>query len=102
LYQAVYLVKREAKELITSIAAKCNFEPTQVLQVINVNQNGLKIQVDDDVVREVPEGQVMILEFSRITEPPVRGEWDEAVDGISSSGVLGVTQSEGYLLKLIF
>jgi hypothetical protein len=44
----------------------------------------------------------MILEFSRITAPPVRGECDEAVDGIPSSGVLGVIQSEGYLLKLIF
>jgi hypothetical protein len=44
----------------------------------------------------------MILEFSRITAPPVRDEWDKAVDSISSSGVVGVIQSEGYLLKLIF
>ena len=84
-YQAVYLMKREAKELITSIAAKCNFEPTQVLQVINVNQKGLNIKVDDDFVRELPEGQDMILEVSRITALPVRHEWDKAVDVVSNS-----------------
>ena len=99
-------MKREAKELITTIAAKFNIDPTKIYQMINVNQKGLNIKIDDDVVRELPEGQDMILEFSRITTPPIRCEWDEDVDGISSSeelpGVQGVTQSEGYLLKLIF
>jgi hypothetical protein len=98
----MYLMKREAKELISTIATKYNFEPAKIFQIINVNQNGLNIKADDDVVREVPGCQGMILEFSRITAPPVRGEWDEGVDGISSSGVEGVIQSEGYLLKLIF
>jgi hypothetical protein len=90
-------MKREAKELITSIAMKCNFEPTRILQMINVNQNGLSIKVDDDVVRELPEGQDMILEFSRITAPV-----DAALDGEQGSAVQNVIESEGYILKLIF
>lgn len=71
-YQVVYLMKRKAKELITSIAAKYNFEPTQVLQMINVNQKGLNIIVDDDFIRELPESQDVILEFSRTTATPVK------------------------------
>lgn len=65
--------------------------------MINVNQNGLSIKVDDDVVRELPEGQDMILEFSRIT-PPV----DTVLDGERGSAVQNVIESEGYVLKLIF
>jgi hypothetical protein len=89
-YQAVYLMKREAKELISSIAMKCNFEPTRILQMIN-------IKVDDDVVRELPEGQDMILEFSRITTPI-----DAVLNGEQGSPVRNVVESEGYILKLIF
>jgi hypothetical protein len=99
-------MKRDARELVASIAAKCNVEPTKILQVIYVNQIGLNIEVDDDVVCELPEGQDMILEFSRITAPLVKHEWDGAVDAIfdseAVSAVQNVTQSEGCLLKLIF
>jgi hypothetical protein len=101
----VYLIKREAKELITTIATKYNFEPTKISRVVDVNQKGLNIKVDDDVVRELPEGQDMILEFSRIKAPPVRREWDEGVDRICISsrweltGVQGVIQSGDYLLR---
>jgi len=90
-------MKREAKELIASIAMKCSFEATRIRQMINVNQNGLSIKVDDDVVRELPEGQDMILEFSRITAPV-----DAVLDGEQGSAVQNVIESEGYILKLIF
>jgi hypothetical protein len=90
-------MKREAKELITSIAIKYNFEPTRILQMINVNQNGLSIKVDDDVVRELPEGQDMILEFSRIMAPI-----DAVLNGEQGSAVQNVIESECYILKLIF
>jgi hypothetical protein len=99
-------MKREARELMTTIATKFNFEPTKIFQMINVNQLGLNIKVDDDVVRELPEGQDMTVEFARIPAPHPRSEWYEAVDGISGSeeltGTQGVFKSEGYLLKLIF
>jgi hypothetical protein len=90
-------MKREARELTSSIAMKFNFEPTRILQMINVNQNGLSIKVDDDVVRELPEGQDMILEFSRITAPV-----DAVLDGEHGSAVQNVVESESYILKLVF
>lgn len=59
-----------------------------------------------DVACELPEGQDMILEFSKITAPLVKHEGDEAVDAIFDSeevsAVQNVTQSEGCLLKPIF
>jgi hypothetical protein len=74
--------------------------------MIYVNQMGLNIEVDDDVVCELPEGQDMILEFSGITARLVKHGQDEAVDAIFDSeevsAVQNVSQSEGCLLKLIF
>jgi hypothetical protein len=99
-------MKREAKELATCIAAKYNFELAKIVQMINVNQKGLKIKVDDDVVRQLPEGQDMVLEYSRIAVPPVKREWDEAdnpnLDSKDVSAVQNAIQYEGYILKLIF
>jgi hypothetical protein len=99
-------MKRDTRELVSSIAAKCNLEPTKILQVIYVNHMGLNIEVDDDVVCELPEGQDMILEFSRITAPLMKHGQDEAMDAIFDSeevsAVQSVSQSEGYLLKLVF
>lgn len=99
-------MKRDVKELVTSIAKKCNVEPTKILQTVHVNKHRLNIMVDDDVVHELPEGQDMILEFSSITAPPAKREWNEAVDAILDSeevrAVQNVIQSEGYELKLIY
>lgn len=63
-YRAVYLMERTVKELIFSIANKCGMQPDTVYRTIRINPKGLKIMVDDEVVRELPEGQDMIVEFS--------------------------------------
>lgn len=65
-YRAVYLMERSVKDLITSIAMKCGVEPEQVTRTLRVNPRGLKIMVDDEVVRELPEGQDMIVEFAEV------------------------------------
>ena len=65
-YRAVYLMERTVKDLITNIAVKCGVDPTQVVHTIRINPKGLKIVVDDEVVRELPEGQDMIVEFAEV------------------------------------
>ena len=65
-YRAVYLMERTVKELITSIAMKCGVDPGHVTRTLRVNPRGLKIMVDDEVVRELPEGQDMIVEFTEV------------------------------------
>ena len=65
-YKAVYLMERTVKDLITSITVKCGVQPNQITRTLRVNSKGLKIMVDDEVVRELPEGQDMIVEFAEI------------------------------------
>ncbi|KAL8915560.1 MAG: hypothetical protein Q9171_000125 [Xanthocarpia ochracea] len=63
-YKAVYLMERTVKELVTQLAAKCNVEPSRISRTVQVNHKGLKIMIDDTVVRELPEGQDMTVEFA--------------------------------------
>ena len=65
-YRAVYLMERTVKDLITNIAMKCGVDPAHVTRTLRVNARGLKIMVDDEVVRELPEGQDMIVEFAEV------------------------------------
>jgi hypothetical protein len=99
-------MKREAKDLIATIAAKCEFDPTSILQVINIIQNGPSIKADDDIAHELPRCHDMALDLSRITALLLRQEWDKVADATFNSeevsAVLDAIQSEGYLLKLIF
>ncbi|KAL8931329.1 MAG: hypothetical protein Q9211_007046 [Gyalolechia sp. 1 TL-2023] len=63
-YQAVYLTERSVAELVSKLAMKCGIEPSRISRTVQVNPKGLKIMVDSAVVRELPEGQDMIVEFS--------------------------------------
>ncbi|KEF62572.1 uncharacterized protein A1O9_00545 [Exophiala aquamarina CBS 119918] len=63
-YRAVYLMQRTVKDLVNSISQKFDIDPHRVTQVTHVNSRGLHIIVDEDVVRELPEGQDMIVELS--------------------------------------
>ncbi|KAI1619670.1 transcription factor CP2 and like protein [Exophiala viscosa] len=63
-YRAVYLMHRTVEDLISSISDKFSIDPLRVTQVTHVNSRGLHIIVDEDVVRELPEGQDMVVEFA--------------------------------------
>jgi chorismate mutase len=75
-YRAVYLMQRTVKDLINNISNKFQIDPQRVTQVTHVNSRGLHIVVDEDVVRELPEGQDMIVEFTPLeTDQPVKHEF---------------------------
>ncbi|KAF7507297.1 hypothetical protein GJ744_010731 [Endocarpon pusillum] len=65
-YRAVYLMQRTVKDLINAISEKFQVDPTAVTRVTHLNSKGLHIIVDEDVVRELPEEQDMIVEFSKV------------------------------------
>ncbi|KIN05321.1 hypothetical protein OIDMADRAFT_51132 [Oidiodendron maius Zn] len=105
-HQVVYIIKREAKELIAAIAAKCNFDPTSILQVVNVIHNGPAVEPGGDIAHGLPKCCNMDLDLSGIMTRPLKHEWDNVAD-VSSNikdarAVLDAIQSEGYFLKLIF
>ncbi|GLA52470.1 hypothetical protein AnigIFM63604_009332 [Aspergillus niger] len=63
-YRAVYLTERTVRDLMEKISMKQRIDPQRIVRVLHVKQNGLKIMVDDDVVRELPDGQDMVVEIS--------------------------------------
>ncbi|KAL9120011.1 MAG: hypothetical protein Q9187_003433 [Circinaria calcarea] len=74
-YRAVYLMQRTVRDLIHSIAAKCEVDCNRVQRVLRINSKGLKIMVDDEVVRELPESQDMSVEFAEVdSDGPMKQE----------------------------
>jgi len=63
-YRAVYLLSRTVKDLVNGIADKFDIDANRVTRVTHVNARGLHIIIDEDVVRELPEGQDMVVEFA--------------------------------------
>jgi hypothetical protein len=56
------------------ISHKQLIDPSRVVRVFHVKENGLKIMVDDDVVRELPDGQEMDVEISEAFDALEGGE----------------------------
>jgi hypothetical protein len=67
-YRAVYLSERTVRDFMHKISEKNKIDPERITRVLRVNQDGLKIMVDDDVVRELPDGQDMVAEFSEASK----------------------------------
>jgi hypothetical protein len=63
-YRAVYLTERTVRDLMEKISMKQRIDPQRIMRVLLVKENGLRIMVDDDVVRELPDGQDMVVEIS--------------------------------------
>ena len=107
-YKACYLGERSLRDLNNCIAAKWNFDPSHVLRTIHVTTRGLEVEVDDDVVRQLPEGQDIIMEVTKVSAPkaPVKREWEMVVDDEDEQAVESDNASnapqEGYEVRLIF
>lgn len=60
--------ERTVSDLMEKISHKQNIDPSRVVRVLHIKENGLKIMVDDDVVRELPDGQDMDVELSEVSD----------------------------------
>ena len=104
-YRAVYLMQRTLKDFTISVALKWNLEPTKIKRTLHVLEKGLEVEVDDDVIRELSEGQDMIMEISKVDSSQFKREWEMAVD-VAVDSDAGATQTvvhnNGYELRLIF
>ena len=103
-YKAVYLMERTVEGLVTKIAMKCGQESAQIIRTLRINSKGLKIVVDDEVVRELPEGQDMIVDFADVV--PTAGLKQEPGFGASTPKASGtptrIATSMGLEMRLIF
>ncbi|RDA87021.1 hypothetical protein CP532_3207 [Ophiocordyceps camponoti-leonardi (nom. inval.)] len=66
LYRAVYLMKRTAEELNGRIARKWGLDAARIQRTTRLVPGGPVVEVDDDLVRELKEGQDMMLEVEEM------------------------------------
>jgi hypothetical protein len=103
-YRAIYLMQRSLKDFTRGIAMKWNLEPTKIMRALRVLDSGLQVEIDDDVVRELSDGQDIVMEISEIRNP-VKREWEMSVDVAVDSDTgnpRNVVHTEGFELRLMF
>lgn len=98
-YNAVYLYQRSMKDFNYRIANKFGFDALKIVRTIHALQNGLEVEMDDDVIQNLREGQDMILQMEEV-EPQVKGEWEMAVD--SEADEEGESSTSALVLRLSF
>ena len=59
IYYAVYVPARSANALNMTIATKMGIDPTSIIRTTIINKHGLRVMLDDEVVREMVEKQDM-------------------------------------------
>lgn len=96
-YRAIYLMQRSLKEFNDRVARKWGLDPSKIVRTVHVTQNGLEVEMDDDVVRELREGQDMKLQIEELVDPTKR-EWEMAVDPTDEVPLL----KGGLILRLTF
>ena len=107
-HRAVYLSQRSLPEFVARVAAKFGMDPSKVVRTVHVLESGLEVEVDDDVIRELSEGQDMVLELGEVERsvPQPKREWEMAVDssdeGDTSSAHSVLRTTTGYELRLTF
>ncbi|RDL31917.1 Uncharacterized protein BP5553_09319 [Venustampulla echinocandica] len=107
-YKAIYLKQRTLRDFASGITAKWNLDPSKLVRVLHVLDRGLEVEIDDDVIGELSEGQDLIMEITEVKNPtePVKREWeislDVTVDSDHSTSTENVIQTEAYEIRLMF
>ena len=100
-YRAIYLMQRTVSDLISNIASKCDVDPARIKTSLRINEKGLKILVDEELVREIPEGQDMIVEFNETkAERPFKEE--PGASTMSDTDLINPANSSPLEMRLIF
>jgi hypothetical protein len=99
-HRAVYLSARTLQELNSRIAAKWGFDASRIVRTVHATKIGIEIEMDDDVVQELKEGQDMRLEIEDVVEQPsMKREWEMSVD---DGPEVSPSTSTGLALRLIY
>lgn len=101
-HRAVYLLERSQPCLTASIAIKCGIDPSNIVRTTRQTPTGLHVLLDDDVVKEMPEGQdmkVQLLEYVTQLMSPPQSEWSQDMT-FDADSKMAVTK--GWELRLSF
>ena len=100
-YRAIYLMQRTVGDLISNIASKCDVDPARIKTSLHINDKGLKILVDEELVREIPEGQDMVVEFNE-TEAEYQVKEELGTSASNDSDLIVSTRSNPLEMRLLF
>ena len=103
-HRAIYLSKRTREEFNGRVASKWGIEPSQVLHSIRVIQGGLEIEMDDDVIRELKEGQDMRLEVEEVIDQPTQAKhgWEMGANETGEDSDDVKLPTKCFVLRLTF
>lgn len=104
-HRAIYLMQRTLAEFVARIASKWNIDVKRVSRVVHTLQSGLEVEMDDDVIKELSEGQDMVLEIVE-QKQPVKREWEMSLDDApgeeDDAAMTQPLQQNNYELRLAF
>ena len=100
-HRAVYLTERSLKDFNQKVAAKFGLDAAKIGRTLHRVHDGIEVEIDDDVIRELREGQDMKLEVETVAEP-VKREWEMAVDSSSSMEGTGQLPNGHHILRFTF
>ncbi|KAJ5946417.1 hypothetical protein N7454_003256 [Penicillium verhagenii] len=66
-HYAIYLTARTSFNLKAKLAEKLRIDPNIISRILWVNNNGLKVMVDDDMVQHLPEAQSMVADICELS-----------------------------------
>jgi hypothetical protein len=102
-HRAIYPLDRSLEAFTSCIAAKWHLDASKILRMIHVSDRGFQVEMDDDVILELAEGQDLTMEITQVKNPPLsdlKSEWDISLDG--ESGTAHDAHGEGYEIWLTF
>ncbi|KAI1773083.1 CP2 transcription factor-domain-containing protein [Hypoxylon cercidicola] len=108
LHRAVYLTQRTISEFVSRVSSKWAVDSSAVTRVVRILDSGLEIEVDNDVIQALSEGQDMTLEIAEVERsvPQPKREWDlmvvDAPDADRNSTHSAFRTTTGYELRLTF
>lgn len=100
-HQAVYLFQRSLKDFNCRITKKFGLDHKNIKRTIRVLQSGLEVDLDDDVVQHLGEGQDMILDIED-HDRNVKPECEMLVVDATTQESANPTITSGLVLRLTF
>lgn len=64
-------MERTTSNLLEGILKKVQIDAKYVVRIVTIKRNGMKVIVDDDVVRELPDGQDMVVRLSKVVSQDI-------------------------------
>ncbi|KFY49390.1 hypothetical protein V496_10056 [Pseudogymnoascus sp. VKM F-4515 (FW-2607)] len=96
-YRAVYLAQRTLSDLLAGVGGKWGLDPSTIRRTLRVLPSGLEVEMDDEVVREMREGQDVVFEVKNLAG--LKREWEMTIDDDAEGEK---TEEEGCELRLLF